>query len=648
MAADPGRLERLLRPKSVVVVGGAEAERVVEQLDLLGFDGDIWPVNPNRDEIGGRRCLRSIDEVPGSPDAAFVAVPAEQTPEVASALAALSAGAIVVYSSGFAESGDQGLQQELIEAAGGVPVIGPNTYGFVNALDQTAIWPDVHGMEPVERGVGIITQSGNIGINMTMARRGLDIGLLVTAGNLADLGISDYMAAMIEDERITAIGVQLESLSSPDTFGAVVIDAAKKGIPIVALKMGTSAKGSLITSSHTGAMAGESDVYDAFFAHYGVTSVSTIPSFLETLKLAGKVSSRSRVVSLSASGGEAAHVADLAAFHGVDLPKLTEGHAAQVRETVHHLVNVSNPMDYHTLSWGDGASQAKTFGTLVAGPFDVAMLVLDFPGGDVPEDWWTACQAFATAAAGRPGLVVATLPENMPEEAQTRLRDMGLIPMLGLAETMEALGSMRSESSDVSVLQAPASASVTPLDEHASKAVLQAAGIDIPIGEVLADPTSGDVPYPRTVKVLGLDHKAAVGAVAVGLDNPELVKERTDTMPETDRYLVEETVQSASSEVMLGLRATDLGWMVTIASGGTDVERLDKRQHLMIPTTAKALGEALSRVGVDDFDPEHLLDVVDKMLEARQKDRRIMEIEINPLVMASGRAVALDAMVNVS
>ncbi len=651
-------LDRLLRPKAVAVVGGAEAERVVEQLDLLGFTGRVWPIHPTRPEMRGRNSVRSPDDLPAPPDVAFVAVPRESAPSIVAALAGLGTGSAVVYTSGFAESGDRELQDELVAAAGAMPILGPNCYGYVNALDGTAIWPDVHGLAPVDRGVAIITQSGNIGLNLTMARRGLDIGVVITAGNQAVLDVSTLLDALLDDPRITGIGIQLESVADSVAFGRVALRAHDLGTPLVALRMGSSEKGGLVTASHTGALVGDDDAYRALFARYGVAQVRTLPTFLATLKLAGRIPPRPRVVSLSASGGEAAHVADLAHDAGVDLPELTPDHAAAITATLGPLVVVSNPMDYHTFSWGDEDRIRATFASVLAGSFQVAMLVLDFPHGEAPAAWWAACRAFAAASGAMPGLVVSSLPETMPPAAQDRLRRMGLIPMLGIAETIEAIAALGVPTPvhDVVHLAAPPiPVAPTTLDEVASKRWLAAAGITVPAGVRTGEPESTQPPFPLTVKVLGIDHKTEVAGVAVGIHNAAELEARLAVMPSDDGYLFEETVTDGVLELLVGVRPVPhMGWLLTLGAGGTLVEVVEDRVHLLAPASRKAIAGALGRLRVvtgcrAPRSPalEAAVDAAVALQSLCEHDGAL-EIEVNPLIVTPSRAVAVDAMVTLA
>ena len=174
------RLQRLFSPRHIAVFGGASAAEAIRQCRALGFGGQIWPVHPTRSSVEGLACYPNVAALPDAPDASFVAVPAAATVEVVRALAARGAGGAICYASGFAEVGGEGiaLQKALVEAAGDMALVGPNCYGMLNYLDGVALWPDQHGGQRVQRGVAIVTQSGNIGLNLTMQRRGLPLAYL--------------------------------------------------------------------------------------------------------------------------------------------------------------------------------------------------------------------------------------------------------------------------------------------------------------------------------------------------------------------------------------------------------------------------------------------------------------------------------------
>jgi len=282
------------------VLGGGWASNVVEQCLKAGFDGDLWPIHPNKTDIHGVRAYPNIDALPAAPDAAWIGVNRDASIDIVRALSAMGAGGAVCFASGFRETEDGASREAaLLTAAADMPIIGPNCYGLLNYLDGATLWPDQHGGKRAERGVAILTQSSNIAINMTMQRRGLPIAYVLTAGNQAQLGLAEMASALLDDERVTAIGLHIEGIGD---------------LPIIALTVGRSEQAQVATISHTASLAGGEAGAQAFFNRLGIPRVETVPEFIETLKLLhlfGPLPGRD-ILSVSCSGGEASLMADSA------------------------------------------------------------------------------------------------------------------------------------------------------------------------------------------------------------------------------------------------------------------------------------------------------------------------------------------------
>ncbi len=193
--------------------------------------------------------------------------------------------------------------------------MGPNCYGLINYLEGALLWPDQHGGRRVERGVALIMQSSNIAINLTMNRRALPIAYVICLGNQAVVGISDVMAAVADDPRVSAVGLYLEGLDDPGAFASVALDLYARNLPVIALCAGRSAAGAEQAVSHTASITGDGAVMSAFLKRLGISEVMSLPVLLETLKLVhvhGRLRGK-RMISLSCSGGEAALMADSSA-----------------------------------------------------------------------------------------------------------------------------------------------------------------------------------------------------------------------------------------------------------------------------------------------------------------------------------------------
>ncbi len=447
------RLDRLLRPKSIAVIGGGPfATSVVEQCLKMGFAGDLWPVHPTKEAIAGVATYRSVEYLPNEPDAAFIGVNRHLTLQIVESLRRRNAGGAVCFAAGFLETrGDDAegaeLQRALVEAAGDMPIIGPNCYGLINYADGALLWPDQHGgrrLAPGERGVAIITQSSNIACNLTMQKRGLPIAYLMTAGNQAQTGLSEMALGLIEDERVSALGLHIEGFDSVAGFERLAARALELKKPIVAMKAGRSEQARVATISHTASLAGSDAASDAFLRRLGMARVDTIPSFLETLKLLHVVDPIAgyNLSSMSCSGGEASVMADSAEGRKLRFPTLTDEHRARVKHTLGPLVAVANPLDYNTFIWNNESALTATFTAFVSGGFDLNMLVLDFPRADrcSDADWWPTVRAFEAALKtnGARGAIVASMGENLPEDHAANLIRRGIVPLMGIAEAMDA------------------------------------------------------------------------------------------------------------------------------------------------------------------------------------------------------------------
>lgn len=661
-------LSRLLAPSSIAVVGGAAAERVVRQCVKLGFQGPIWPVNPTRSDLAGVACLPSLDDLPGVPDAVFLGVNRHATVHAMEAISRMGAGGAVCYGSGFAETGHDDLQADLLAAAGTLPFFGPNCYGFVNTFDRIALWPDEHGCGRHERGVAIVSQSGNVAVNLTFQQRGLRLGSMITVGNQASLGSDDAIAALLDDDRITAIGLFLEAVRDAQQFADVAERAAAKGVPIVALQTGRSEAGATIANSHTGSMAGRAAAYDALFTRYGVATVRTPAELLETLKLldgGGSLSGR-KVVSMSCSGGEASLVADRGDDTKLVFEPFTPDHRSRIESTLTELVTVSNPFDYHTFMWGDRAAMAGTFGAVLAGPHDVTMLLLDAPPAtdNDPTAWYVAADALADAAeaTGRRAVVVGTLAECINEPFRRHLGARGLTPLLGLSEALVALDAAATigEHSPHSRHAAVIAPGATRLvDEAAAKQRLAAAGISVPAGRVAehqaVPAAAADVGYPITLKALGLAHKSEVGAVKVGIRNGEELAIALAAMPRTTAgYLVEATVTDVVAEVLVTVRRDPpIGWLVSLGFGGVTTELWNDVTHLLAPVTTDDVKAALRTLrsaplltgfrGRPPADVTALAELVVRLTDA-VVGSDLVEVELNPVLVGHHGATAVDAL----
>lgn len=673
-------LSRLLRPRSIAVFGGLEAAEVIRQCDRMGYGGEIWPVHPTRDEMEGRRCFRSVAELPGAPDAAFVGVNRHATIGIVRELAARGTGGAVAYASGFKETGQTELQAELVAAAGEMPLIGPNCYGMINYLDGALLWPDQHGGQRAERGVAMLTQSGNIAINLTMGKRALPIAYLGSLGNQAKIGISGLLEALLEDSRVTAIGLHIEGIDDVAAFDRAARKAREKGVPIVALKTGRSETGAGITMSHTASLAGSDAVADAFFRRHGIARLRSIPEFLETLKLlhlTGPLPGRD-IASMSCSGGEASLIADAGEDRKLDFRPLSSDEAAAVRATLSELVSISNPLDYHTFTWAMEPELTETFAAMMNCGFAITLLVLDLPRSDRcrDEDWRISYRAMIAAAkrTGQRAAVVTSLPECLPEEVAEALLAEGVVPFFGIEEALAAIeaaaeigAAWRRPAPQPLALRKEPAGEARLLSEAAAKQALAGYGLAIPRGRLVrsseeAAAAAEEIGFPVALKAVGetIAHKTEAGALRLDLPSArDVEREAVLLLALGEAVLVEEMVGDAVAEVIVGIhRDPVFGPVLALGSGGILVELVGDSRLLLLPASRGEILAALDGLkvarliagyrGKDAGDREAVADAVLAVQDyALAEGAGLAELDVNPLLVrpAGQGAVAADALI---
>ncbi len=657
-------LSRLLRPRSVAVLGGSWAANVVEQCTRMGFDGPVWPVHPTRAAVAGRRAYPSLHALPDAPDAVFVGVNRHASVDVVRALAEMGAGGAVAFASGWAETGDAALQAELVAAAGDMPLLGPNCYGLINYLDGALLWPDQHGGRRVARGVAIISQSSNIAINLTMQARGLPLAHVACLGNAAQTGLAELGAALLDDPRVTALGIHAEGIADAPALARLAARARAAGKGIVAVKTGRSEAARAAAASHTAALAGEAVASSAFLRQSGIAEVETPAELLETLKIlhAEGPGLGGRLCALTCSGGEAGLLGDLAERHALRFPPLSESRRAALSATLGPLVQIANPLDYQTFIWGDATRMTEVFATMLRG-HDAGLFVIDTPRPDRcdPSSFAPALDAIAAAraATGTPALAIASLPENCPEALADDLLARGVTPLAGLETGLAAVAAAQTPPALPGWAPWPPAAprARRMLDEAASKARLMAAGIAVPRGvrapdiDTLAARAQTLTP-PLALKGLGFAHKSEAGAVRLNLTTVA----DAAPMPGAQGYLAEEMIPDACAELILGARRDPVyGATLTLGIGGTAAELLRDTRTLVLPVEAADIHAALRRLRLwpllDGYRgrPRPALDAaVDTALRLQAMlagDPTLDEIELNPLMLRAHDAVAADAVI---
>lgn len=679
----PFDLKRLLQPRSIAVVGGHSALNVLLQCQRMGYDGELWPVHPTREQMAGLKVYRSIAELPAAPDACFVGVNRQLTPQVVAALAAKGAGGAVCYASGFREADADGERLEAaLQAVATFPVLGPNCYGFINYADGVLLWPDQQGgkrLAAQQKGVAILAQSSNLAINLSMQQRGLPVAYVLTAGNQMQVGLSDLALAVLDDERVTALGLHIEGFDSIEGFEALAAKARLLKKPVVVLKVGKSSQAQQAALTHTASLAGSQVASSAFLKRLGCGQVESIAAFLETLKLLhvhGSLNAYS-LSSLSCSGGEASLVADAAFQRKVYFPALTPEQKAPIAVVLGSKVTVSNPLDYQTYIWGDELNMSKVFTDWLKIGFGLSLLVLDFPHPEHCEqdDWLVALRALehAVQATQQKAALVASLPENLPEVYVERLAFQGIAALSGFEETMLAaeiaadMGVFWQQASTAPLLAvSDIKAPKRVLDEAQAKALLAKADVPLPRGQPVKDLVAAlqaaeTMTYPVVLKALGIAHKTEQAAVCLNLRNDIELSIAFNELEHlgTGLYL-EQMIQGGVAELLVGFHRDDcFGLVMTLGLGGIWVELLRDSQTLLLPSTAADIKQALLQLkgaallqgyrGKPTADVEAAVNAIMRIQRfVVSHAESIHELDINPLIVcATGQgAYAADALLS--
>jgi len=673
---------RLLRPRSIAVFGGGVAEELVRQCDRLDYSGEIWPVHPKKDEVRGRKVYRSVEDLPGSPDAAYVGVNRHLTIDIVRDLAARDAGGAICYATGFTEAGEEGaeLSRQLLEASGDMPLIGPNCYGLVNYLDGAIIWPDQQGGRRVDEGVAIITMSSNVGFNLTMQRRGLPVAYMLSLGNKLKFDLHDAVRVFARDDKVTALGLYVEAMTDPREFEDAVLLARELGKPVVAIKTGRSEAAQKIVVSHTASLAGSDALISALFTRLGVARVGSLEALIEALKVLHVLGplEGGRLGAMSTSGGDLTLIADAMIGTSLKMPPLSEEVTRRLRATVHERMVAANPLDFQMFDWNNADRMADTFTAFISDELDATLCVLDYPREDLCDQstWLGAEQGFVRAVHARnhKGIVLSTFSDTISERVAARLIAEGIAPLAGIDDGLAAVQAAVEVGAAwknppkppmLAVSERPPDDRVEVLDEAESKDLLARAGVPVPSSRIVlnareAGAAAEEIGFPIVAKALGVAHKTEIGGVELGLESAAEVSAAVTAMAGlSESFLIERMVEGAVAEIIVGVaRDPQYGPYVLVGGGGILVELMRDTASLLLPVSRSEVMEALRGLrcaplfdgfrGRPKADLESTADAILAIAAMVEKDpESIVELDVNPLmVLAEGDgAVAADALI---
>ena len=665
----------LLTAKSVAIVGATERSHwptnIFSNLKDSGYPGPVWPVNPRRDEVWGEKCWPDISALPGVPELLLLIIPAHAVPGVLEHGIGLGAKSAIVYANGIGEGLDpeviaKGAALKSLIGDSDVAVCGPNCMGLACVREKLYLYPHTH-MSNMEPGpVGLVFQSGGTlsYFVRTAGDRGLRFSYAISSGNELDLDMSDYIDFLVDDPNTGIIQLFIEGIRKPDAFMASAGRALAAGKPIVAIKTGRSEGAREAARSHSGAIAGDFEAFDAMCERYGIINAPSLDDMIETTLAfqCGRLPQGPNMAFMTTSGGTVDLLYDYVAAEGASMPDLAPGSVAAIEKLVNPDVTVKNPIDIGSpIGATDISAPAEITKAMAADPdIDMVAWALNLPGGgrgarnpEMVQD--------VLASTDKPVVGFARM-NHMVDQTGRDYQDTTGMPFLqGIAPTVRALNALwfYAARKGRAVRELPQAAG-TEADTagEALQAALAARGITPPKGafaeSVLAAVRAAeDIGFPVALKIISpdIDHKTEAGGVRLGLRDGAEVRQAADETAARvaasgaalDGFLVQEMVSGVE---MIGGARTDAlyGPMMVVGAGGVLVELVKDASFRLLPLTpddARAMLDELKAVkllhgyrGSAATDVDALVGAVCALSDFFLDHRTwLADLEINPLVV---------------
>ena len=696
------RFERLLRPRSVALIGasatpGSFGASVLANLEAAEYDGSLHLVNPRRATIGKRPCANSIDALPKGIDCAVLMIPRSEVLNALRACAKQEVGSAIVFSAGFAESGEEGRAEQAemarIAAETGMLIDGPNCLGIVNYRDRVPLTfvntPIPRGATAgPEKGIAILSQSGAMAavLAVNLRLRALNLSFSISTGNEAAAGIEDFFEYMIADPSTHVIAMIVEQFRSPRKLLALTAQARVAGKLIALLHPGSSSGARASAATHTGALAGNYEVMKVKVRNAGILQVDTLEEFTDVLDILSRCASlpHGGAAVFTESGAFKALTLDFCEVHGLALPPLTQQTEASLRAVLPAFIPPSNPLDITAQGLIDPELYQHTLPPFLSdetyGSVILAIILTDLQtsGLKLPP----LLNALEALRPNKP-IVFAAMDEggSISQEYISKLRALGVPFFPSPERAMRALALLTRFTSHVSERQDSAADTATSqplpagvITEHKSKLILKDAGIPVAEGVLVktsaeAVATAARLGYPVVLKAQSpqLIHKSDVGGVRLRLQNAAAVESAWHGMMadlarfcpnmDLDGVLVEKMSKSALELILGAQRDPDWGPVILVGLGGVQAELMDD-VRLLVPDLdhPQIIGE-LNQLrsakifygfrGSPAVDLEALANAVAALGKFVILHPEIREIDINPLLVYPDRegVLAVDALI---
>lgn len=692
-------LSRLVNPRSIVLVGASEKPdsiggRTLENLTTFSeFKGDLYLVNPGRAEIHGRPCVASVNDLKQAPDLAILAVRADMVIQTLSDCGNLGIKFAIVFTSGFGETGEDGRAVEAemreIVARTGMRIYGPNCPGLNNmnarlGLTFSPAWRIDRRPGPI----GVATQGGGLGRSFIQAMdRGVGVGLWCSGGNEVDLEVSDYIHYMADAPDIEVIVTTLEGVRNGPRFMAAALHAARRGKPIVAIKVGKSEYGAKAAQSHTAAIAGSAEINSAVFRQLGIIEVDDIDELIDVASLLArrKPTGKEQLAVYSFSGGTAALASDMVGLAGLKLAEFAPATIEALRQALPDFAAFSNPVDVTAEVLVNTEVSYATLKATASDPNTDLVLV------PIPVEYGKTTAMLADSMVRVQSEEVSTpiVPVWMSDrtgEGQRKMIDGGLMPMRAVGNAVLAVkrfieyGRWKATfDAEWQPLNSTADGSATAnLSEARTKVLLERAGIPTPQGVVARSPADAAMAFRNVangkavMKIVSaaITHKTDIGGVRLGIASDGAAMAAYEEIhancskacagSEIEGVLVESMLPSPFIEAVVGIhRDPVFGHVCTFGLGGVSIELFKDVSRRLLPLTPASARQMISETrchellkgyrGQPPFDIDALVDVLVRLSDfVGQHAGNIDELEINPLaVRPQGQGVtALDAVLS--
>jgi len=693
-------IDDLMRPRSIAILGASERPSIgralMDTLARLGFDGDVYPVNPKYPSLLGKTCYASLRDLPKAPDVVAFCVSTERALEGMRLTAETKGRAAVIYDGGFAERGEDGkrLQGEIVGICceAGIALCGPNCMGVLSVHDKsTTYMQEVRDETGLSGGVGLISHSGSICIGLLADIRRFGFSHVISSGNEAVVTTADYLDFLIDDPETKVIAAFLESVREPERFVAALDRAADRGKPVAVLKVGRSERTRRAITSHTGGLAGEGRVFSEVLRAHRAIEVNDLDELNEVLAAASgtRRPSGPRIGVVTASGGQAELILDVASEAGLELPPLDAKTRVDAERVIGPLTGDGNPLD----AWGNGhfaVNFPHALKCLDADPnCDAIVMCSDASDGNPmgrAERALDYARVVAEAAktSRKPHYMMGMRPGLMQRAQSDLLRESG-IPVLG--GTRQGLGAIaRLSRAGIKTTKA------LPDLPRASKLAALALGRPT-IHEADAKrfffdhqlPTTREIMargwddiraaatkigWPVALKVMSdqIPHKSDHGLVALAITNQAELRDAADRLMAAAAkivpadaiagLLVQEMIQGGIETFAGVSRDPEFGPVIAVGLGGIGIEIFKDYALRLLPL---AEGDAAAMIAElkgyplllgarssEPYDVTALIALIERIGAVAWSEREYLgEIDLNPVkVFAAGRGCRIvDALI---